>query len=236
MKKIPFVFFMFFWASTAFGLPLEIAGQVLEQDDMIYLLSRQMNVSTEVAALAWSDMDQTRKAEFIAHATDVLMLAEAGSLRGLAFNQDVRRQLKWDRINTLAKAYVDRVKMDWVIDENTVETFYKKNLSRYSAPERIFAKLGKLSFDGEPRWYQMTELPTEVRSALEEKISLGKFPPVVASDGQIWQLEVLNLGTSRVLPLSAVRERVLRDIRSSFLDKDISRLRERFSVQGVDTK
>ncbi|SMG42288.1 hypothetical protein [Dethiosulfovibrio salsuginis] len=237
MKKIPLFFLVFLlYPSLAFGLPIDVAGQTLDQNDVIYLLSRQMKVDTEVAALAWSEMDPSKKKEFISHISDVLILAEAGKLRGLAFNSEVQRQLKWDSINTLAKAYVDRVKMDWVVDQKTLDSFYRANLTRYTAPQKILARLGRSFLDGEPRWYSLNELPKEIRVALGENMVLGKLPPVLGSGGQTWNIEILEMNGSQVLPLDDVRERVLRDLRSSFLEKELARLRERFSSKiDIDT-
>ncbi len=239
MKKMLVFFFMFilFCPPIAFGLPIDVAGQTLDQEDLIYLLSRQMGVEKDVAALAWTEMGQAERENFSSHVVDVLLLAQAGALRGLSFNDDVQRQLRWDRVNTLAKAYVDRIKMDWLIDNKDIESFYKNNLQRYVAPVRVFARVDIPPLDGTPRWYKIGDLPTDVKKALKNRFVLGKLPPFVAGDGQVWSVEILEFDGSAPLPLTQVREQVIKDIRATLLDQELSRLKNRFSVKvGVDTK
>lgn len=237
MKKIFLLFFIFILLcpSIALGLPINVAGQALDQDDLIYLLSRQMGVDSEIAALAWTEMNPLEKNNFISHVVDVLVLSEAGSLRGLAFNSDVQRQLKWDRVNTLAKAYIDRVKMDWTVDKSDIEDFYRKNVQRYVGPERILARVGSSLLEKNPRWYPLEKLPKDVRQSLNSRLALGKLAPITGSDGQVWYVEVLEIGGSKVIPLDQVREQVIKDIKSSLLDNELARLKERFSVKpGID--
>lgn len=239
MKKRLLLFFvlMLFCPPIAFGLPMYVAGQSLDQDDLVYLLSRQMGVEKDVAALAWTEMSQVEREDFLSHVVDVLILSEAGMLRGLSFNDDVQRQLRWDKINTLAKAYVERVKMEWVIKDKDINNFYKKNIQRYVAPERILARIVTPSLDGTPRWYRMVELPFEVKAALKDNLVLGKLPPFVGDDGRVWNVEILEFGGSVPLPLAQVRDQVLKDIRSTMLDEELTRLKKRFSLNvGVDTK
>ncbi len=239
MKKMILFFFMFILLCPpiAFGLPIDVAGQTLDQEDLIYLLSRQMGVEKDVAALAWTEMDQAERGKFLSHVIDVVVLAEAGNLRGLSFNDDVQRQLRWDRINTMAKAYVDRIKMDWILNDKEIKSFYEKNIQRYVAPVKVLARIDNPPMEGTPRWYRMEELPSDVKNALKNRLILGKLPPFVGGDGQVWSVEILEFGVSAPLPLIQVREQVIKDIKSTLLDEELSRLKNRFSVKmGVDTK
>lgn len=239
MKKMLLFFFMLILSCPpiAFGLPVDVADQSLDREDLIYLLSRQMGVEKEIAALAWTEMSQAEREGFLSHVIDVLVLAEAGALRGLSFNDDVQRQLRWDRVNTMAKAYIDRIKMDWVISDKNIDDFYRKNIQRYVAPERVLASIATPPLESTPRWYKMEELPPDVRNALKNRLILGKLPPFIGGDGQVWNVEILEFGVSVPLPLVQVREQVIKDIRSNLLDEELSRLKKHFSVKmGVDTK
>ncbi len=239
MKKMSLLFLMFILLcpSIAFGLPIDVAGQTLNKEDLIYLLSRQMGVEKDVAALAWTEMDQAEREKFLSHVIDVLILAEAGNLRGLSFNDDVQRQLRWDKINTMAKAYVDRIKIDWILTDNEIEDFYKKNIQRYVAPVKVLARIDNPPLEGIPRWYKMEELPVEVKNALKNSLILGKLPPFIDVDGKVCNVEILEFGVSAPLPLIQVREQVIKDIKSALLEEELSRLKNRFSVKmGVDTK
>ncbi len=248
MRKIGFLLIflssLFSSPSVASEVVLDVAGEKVDQEDVIYLLKRQMGVDGDVAAVTWANMDDEQKKEFLSHVEDVVVLAEAGRLRGLSFNPEVRRELRWDEMNVLAKAYVDRISMNWSLDLNFLEAFYRRNLQRYAIPSRILAKIEKVSGDpsgdriavpsGEPSWYMTADLPGDVKDFIVKNFKLGKLPVIEGSDGGLWRVEILRSEGSRTLPFDVVKDRVARDLQADLLAKDLMRLRARFSTASAD--
>jgi len=212
----------------------KVGGQEVTEDDLIYLLSRRMDSSLDVAALAWMGMDSKQRKNFISHVEDVLFLSEASRLRGLGLNQDVVRKIRWDGINTLAKVYIDRIALTWDLSEEALRKYYSSNGEKYRAPERVLAEVRHCggSYDGnldteEPRWFSLKDVPDVLKDVFFLDLKLGDVPPVLSSDGDLWIARVLEFQGSRVLPFDVVRDRVREDLKGSYLEKELRRLRGR---------
>lgn len=243
MRKIGLFLLLlpFLLSAEAQGDPSDGAGGFADKDDFVYLLSRQMDMECDVAAVAWANMDDEQRKDFMSRVEDVLLLAEAGRMKGLSFNPEVSRELKWDEVNVLAKAYVKRLSMNWTLDGPAIEDFYEKKLKNYSLPERIFAKIerdGKelLSwngpeFSGTASWYETGKLPGDLKRFLVRDFVLGKLPEFKSEDGSSWKIEILQAQGNCPLPLDTVKDQVKSDLESELLAQDVARLREQLKTK-----
>ncbi|MCF4151125.1 peptidyl-prolyl cis-trans isomerase [Dethiosulfovibrio sp. F2B] len=212
----------------------KVGSQKVTEDDLVYLLSRRMDSDLDVAALAWMGMDSKQRKNFVSHVEDVLFLSEASRLKGLGLNRDVVRKIRWDGINTLAKAYVDRISLTWDLSEEALREFYSSNGERYRAPEKVLAEV-RYSGDlddcdiemGEPRWFSLNDVPDALKEFFFVDLKLGDVPPVRSSDGGLWMARVLEFQGSRILPFDVVEDRVKEDLKGAYLEEELRRLRGR---------
>ncbi|PIE54557.1 MAG: hypothetical protein CSA35_05125 [Dethiosulfovibrio peptidovorans] len=215
----------------------------ISRDDLIYILSKRMGSDRTIAALALDDLSPSQRRSFLTYVGDVVILSEAARLKGLAFNEDVLRQTRWDTVNTLAKAYVDRLALGWDTHTPALLRFYESNTQKYLAPKRVRA-LVRLCADRDeailyrgrekglkPRWYSFEDTPVPLQKAFFQELRMGDIPPVILPDGSVLVVRVLEYQGQQVLPFEFVQDRVRDALQASYLAHELSRLREKITVK-----
>lgn len=218
---------------------LKVGSQTVDEQDYIYVLSRMTGDNLGVAALAFDSLSSTEKGVLDKHIEEVLLLAEESKSKGLALSPSVARQIKWDRVNTLAEAYVNDVSSRWDLSENKLKSYYKMHAGRYMSPVRALVRIQKCSgyssarrvlngnwSERTSRWVNYRNIPAEVSSVIFTAGSLGRLSPIKTFDG-IYAVEVLRYEGQAKAPFSLVKGRVIKDLQKEYLSIELKKLKHK---------
>ena len=221
---------------------LKVGKETVSEQDLVYLLSRMTDNNLGVAVLALDGLNSAQKNALLEHVKDVLVLAAAAETHGLALSPSVERQIRWDRVNTLAEAYVARVSSKWDLSDKKLKEYYKGHRDRYTRPIRALVRIQKCPdfnsakkvLDGfwsenTSKWVNDRNVPLEVSNLLFTSSSLGRMAPIKTFDG-VYAVEVLRYEGQTEAPFSLVRNRIIEDLQKEYLALEIRKLKQKKEV------
>lgn len=118
--------------------PVVVVGeeQVGEQE-MLDLVVLQTGVQKEMMPLVLAQMTLEQREELVEQVMTALLLSQAATEEGLEDEREVALQIKWNRANTLAQAYINKVSENWSLEKKELEKYFEENKEDYVVPESV---------------------------------------------------------------------------------------------------
>lgn len=103
--------------------------------EILDLVVRQTGVEKAMMPLLLAQMSLDQRKQLADQVVTALLLSQAAAAEGLEDDADVALTLKWNRANTLAQAYINRIAENWSLKEEDLRKFYEENKKDYIEPE-----------------------------------------------------------------------------------------------------
>jgi len=96
-------------AAVAAEEPIMKAGtESVTTSDILYLLGQRAGGNEAVAGMIVSGMSAEEKQSFVREIGDLLLVFQAAQLKGIHLEPALAAKVRWDTVNTIAQAYVER--------------------------------------------------------------------------------------------------------------------------------
>ncbi len=160
-------------ASAAVQVPvMKVGEETVTADDLLYLLTQKAGGNEAMAGMVLSGMTLEEKKEFLGDVADLLLVSQAAALKGLQLDPAVAAKLRWDAVNTLAKAYVERLAAGWNMSEKAVRGYFEEHRSNYVTKEAVHVR------------HILVESEAEARNLLLEALSGKDFGELAAKSSK----------------------------------------------------
>ncbi|MCF7936612.1 MAG: peptidylprolyl isomerase [Synergistales bacterium] len=155
-----------------------VDSDTLTAREFLYVLSRRTEGQGVISGVVLAGMPRAERAAFLEKVVDAMVLARAAEMEGVAFREDVQRRLKWDRIDTLARAYIERRTEMMDLSIPRLERYYREHEGRYRR-EAAVHMLHILFFD--------RNKAAEVKTEIKEGVSFPRAAERYSRDQAIGQ-------------------------------------------------
>ena len=112
-----------------------VGGEKVGEQEMVNLLVLQSGVSRGMARLVLAQTTLEQRQQLANQVVMSLILSQAAMMKGLHLDEDVALTLRWNRANTLAQAYVNKVAANWSLHREDLEKYYEAHKEDYVVPE-----------------------------------------------------------------------------------------------------
>jgi peptidyl-prolyl cis-trans isomerase C len=156
--------------ASAAGTPfvMKVGEEAVTADDLLYLLTQKAGGNEAMAGMVLSGMTLEEKKEVLTDVADLLLVSQAAALKGLQLDPAVAAKLRWDAVNTMAKAYVEKVAAGWNMTEKAVRGFFEEHRANYATKEAVHVR------------HILVESESEARTLLLEALSGKDFGELAA--------------------------------------------------------
>jgi peptidyl-prolyl cis-trans isomerase C len=151
-------------ASAAEQAPVMKAGtERVTADDLLFLLTQKAGGNEAMAGMVASRMTIEEKKDFLKDIGDLLLVFQAAQLKGLHLNPGVAAKIRWDAVNTMAQAYVEKEAAGWDMGEKAMRGYFEAHKANYSVKEAVHAR------------HILVESESEARSLLLQALAGSDF-------------------------------------------------------------
>jgi Parvulin-like peptidyl-prolyl isomerase len=91
------------------------------------------------------------------------LVFQAAQLKGLHLNPGVAAKIRWDAVNTMAQAYVEKEAAGWDMGEKAMRGYFEAHKANYSVKEAVHAR------------HILVESESEARSLLLQALAGSDF-------------------------------------------------------------
>jgi peptidyl-prolyl cis-trans isomerase C len=119
---------------------MKVGGDSVSEDDLLYLLTQKAGGNEAVAGMVLSGMTLEEKKDFLKDIADLLLVSQAAARKGIQLDPGVAAKLRWDAVNTLAKAYVERMSAGWDLNEKAIKKYFEAHRENYITKEAVHVR------------------------------------------------------------------------------------------------
>ena len=110
---------------------LTVDGETVTVDELRFILSQHANGNEAAAGSMMAQMSPEDKAEFLTQVGDAILLSREAQRTGVQLEPGVAYKLRWDKVNTLAQAYLGRVSTGWDLSPAAMKAYYEAHKDNY---------------------------------------------------------------------------------------------------------
>ncbi len=93
--------------------------------DILYLLGQRAGGNEAVAGMIVSGMSAEEKQSFVREIGDLLLVFQAAQLKGIHLEPALAAKVRWDTVNTIAQAYVEREASGWDLAKKALKAYFR---------------------------------------------------------------------------------------------------------------
>jgi peptidyl-prolyl cis-trans isomerase C len=146
--KLVLAVFAFVWAVMMAGEALaveakpivSVGGEKVGEEELLSLVIRQSGVQKQMMPFVLAQMTLQQREELVGQVVTSLLLSQAATMEGLHLDEEVELTLRWNRANTLAQAYINKIAQDWSFKREDLEKYYEDHLDDYFVPEQAHVR------------------------------------------------------------------------------------------------
>lgn len=128
-------------ATAAEQVPVMKAGtESVTADDLMFLLTQKAGGNEAMAGMVASRMTIEEKKDFLKDIGDLLLVFQAAQLKGLHLNPGVAAKIRWDTVNTMAQAYVEKEAAGWDMGEKAIRGYFEAHKANYAVKEAVHVR------------------------------------------------------------------------------------------------
>lgn len=151
-------------AAAAPEEPVMKAGtESVTTSDILYLLGQKAGGNEAVAGMLVSGMSAEEKQSFVREIGDLLLVFQAARLKGIQYDPAVAAKVRWDSVNTIAQAYVEREAMKWDLSEKALKAHFQAHEADYAVKEAVYVR------------HILVESEAEARTLMLQALAGGDF-------------------------------------------------------------
>jgi peptidyl-prolyl cis-trans isomerase C len=150
---------------------LRVGTEDVTLDDLLYLLTQKAGGNEAMAGMVASRMSMEEKRDFLKDIGDLLLVFQAGQLKGVQLEPAVAAKLRWDAVNTVAKAYVEKQAAGWDMSEKALRAYFEAHKADYSVKEAVHVRHILVESEAEARTLLLNALAGEDFGILAAKFS-----------------------------------------------------------------
>jgi len=151
-------------AAAAPEEPVMKAGtESVTTSDILYLLGQKAGGNEAVAGMLVSGMSAEEKQSFVREIGDLLLVFQAARLKGIQYDPTVAAKVRWDSVNTIAQAYVEREAMKWDLSEKALKAHFQAHEAGYAVKEAVYVR------------HILVESEAEARTLMLQALAGGDF-------------------------------------------------------------
>ena len=154
-------------AAVAAEEPIMKAGtESVTTSDILYLLGQRAGGNEAVAGMIVSGMSSEEKQSFVREIGDLLLVFQAARLKGIQLEPAVAAKVRWDAVNTIAQAYVEKEAQRWDLGEKALKAHFQAHEADYAVKEAVFVR------------HILVESEAEARTLMLQILAGGDFAEI----------------------------------------------------------
>lgn len=151
-------------AAVAAEEPIMKAGsESVTTSDLLYLLGQKAGGNEAVAGMLVSGMSAEEKQSFVREIGDLLLVFQAARLKGIHLDPAVAAKVRWDAVNTIAQAYVEKEAQRWDLSERALRAHFQAHEGDYAVKEAVYVR------------HILVESEAEARTLMLQVLAGGDF-------------------------------------------------------------
>ncbi len=132
------------------GKPIvSVGSDKVGEEELLSLVVRQSGVQKQMMPFLLAQMTLEQREELVDQVVTSLLLSQAAMMEGLYLDEDVALTLRWNRANTLAQAYINKVARDWSFKREDLQEYYEAHTDDYYVPEQAHVRHILVETEGE---------------------------------------------------------------------------------------
>lgn len=147
---------------------MKIGAESVTADDLLFLLTQKTQGNEAMAGMVVSQMSMEEKKDFLKDLGDLLLVFQAAQSKGLQLSPAVAAKLRWDSVNTLAQAYIEKMASGWDMSEKAIRGYFEANKANYAVKEAVQVR------------HILVESEAEARSLLLQALAGADFGELAA--------------------------------------------------------
>lgn len=147
---------------------MKIGAESVTADDLLFLLTQKTQGNEAMAGMVVSQMSMEEKKDFLKDLGDLLLVYQAARSKGLQLSPAVAAKLRWDSVNTLAQAYIEKMASGWDMSEKAIRGYFEANKANYAVKEAVQVR------------HILVESEAEARSLLLQALAGADFGELAA--------------------------------------------------------
>ena len=116
---------------------LTVDDEQVSVDEILYLLGLQSGADVAGAPLIAAQMTTNQREAFLEQVARAILFSKGAIIRGLHLDPVVSARIRWNRINTLAEAYIGSMSSSLSFDEKVLRKHFEKNRQNYRQEEAV---------------------------------------------------------------------------------------------------
>lgn len=125
------------FAAAGKEIVLTVDDERVSVDEFFYLLGLQSGAGTTGAPLLAARMTPTERDAFLEQVARAILFSKGAIIRGLHLDPGVSARIRWNRINTLAEAYIGSMASSLSFDEKALRIHFENNRQKYRQEETV---------------------------------------------------------------------------------------------------
>ena len=137
---------------------MKVGTESVSADDLMYLLTQKAGGNEAMAGMVFSGMSVEDKKDFLKDVADLLLVFQAAQARGIQLSPAVAAKLRWDAVNTMAQAYVEKQAAGWNMSEKAMRSYFEAHNANYAVKEAVHVRHILVESEAEARTLLLSAL------------------------------------------------------------------------------
>lgn len=170
------------FAAAGKEVVLTVDDELVSVDEIFYLLGLQSGAGTTAAPLLAAQMTPTEREAFLEQVARAILFSKGAIIRGLHLDPEVSARIRWNRINTLAEAYIGSMSSSLSFDEKDLRTHYENNRQKYRQKEAVRVRHIVTAEEGIARTARLRVLSGEAFAEVAASLSVERATAQTGGD------------------------------------------------------
>lgn len=119
---------------------VSVGADKVGEEELLNLVVRQSGVQKQMMPFVLAQMTLQQRKDLVDQVVTSLLLSQAATMEGLHLDEDVALTLRWNRANTLAQAYINKIAQDWSFKREDLKEYYESHTDDYFVPEQAHVR------------------------------------------------------------------------------------------------
>lgn len=119
---------------------VSVAGEKVGEQELLNLVVSQSGIQKQMMPFVLAQMSLEQREELVDQVVTALLLSQAAMMEGLHLDEDVAMTLRWNRANTLAQAYINKVAQNWSFKQEDLRKYYDEHREDYVVPKQAHVR------------------------------------------------------------------------------------------------